>query len=83
MDDEQPEEQTEEPKRFRAKLYQLDDKGRWIDLGTGNFSIEEEADAYNPNEFRYRMSLLSEGDASQELLEDEYILPENRFDRQR
>lgn len=40
--------------KFRAKLYQLDCEGRWHDLGTGYFSIEQNG------ENLYKMALIQE-----------------------
>jgi len=83
-DESPPPEDVLVPKRYRAKLYRLDEQGKWNDLGTGNFGIvEEEQDSLNPGDKMFRMSLLSEGDNNQELLEQEYISADLKFDRQR
>lgn len=74
---------------FRAKLYKLDQQGRWHDLGTGHFMIEqlsgeqwsaELGDSAGP---RYKMTLKQEQEPRNDLLPQEFIQVHIMFSRQR
>ena len=78
---------------FRAKLYKLDQQGRWHDKGTGHFLIEPwdgqkptEATASKPKSpqlTRYKMTLKQEHPPGEDLLQNELIQPHVIFQRQR